>query len=127
VRRALPILLAAALAVPTLAGCSSDGAKDCPSVARAVNAQVKALRTAVTHAAPGSDPRSAATALRQMQQDLDDLDSPGGGGQARSKAVGDLALAVSNVKNELDKQQSADIQPIVSAAAELTAACPAKG
>ncbi len=122
---ALPLLAAAVLAAPLLTGCSSDGAKGCASVAQEVNGQVRALRSAA--GSSGSDPRAAATALRKIQQDLDDIDSQDTNGAAASKAIGDLSLAVSDAKNQLDTHQSADAGPVVRAAGELTTACPTKG
>jgi hypothetical protein len=126
--RPLPLLCAALLAAPLLAGCSSENAKGCPDVAREVAGQVTALRTAVAKSSADSDPRDAATALREMQQDLDDIATQSGtNGTAATKAIGDLSLAVSNAKNALDKHETPDIQPVVTAAGELTTACPKNG
>ncbi len=127
-RTAKPAALAllAVVAGMLLAGCGgSESTQDCPTVAREVGDQVNALRGAIGKAA--GDPRDAATALRRIQQDLDDIAGHTDGNPAATKAVGDLALAVSNVKNELDKGEPADIKPVTDAAAELTAACPKKG
>lgn len=124
-RRALPLLLAALCAAPLLTGCSSESAKGCPDVAREINGQVNALRSA--SGTSGADPRDAATALRKIQQDLDDIDSQNNNSSAANTAIGNLALSVSNVKNELDKGQPPDIQPVIKAADELTTACPKKG
>ncbi len=123
-RRAVPLLLAAALAAPLATGCSSDSPPSCASVARRVNTQVRALRSAV--ARPGGE-RDAAGALRTMQQDLDDIDTQADHGRAADQAIGDLTLAISDVKNELDKDQRPDIRPVVRAASALESACPAKG
>ena len=123
-----PSRLAAAVAVvvcvtPLLGACgASDSTHDCPTVAQEVDGQVRALRGAAATAA--NDPRDAATALRKIQQDLDDIAGRTDGNAAATKAVGDLSLAVSNVKNELDKGDPADIRPVVDAAGQLTTACP---
>ncbi|PWI45302.1 hypothetical protein [Streptomyces sp. ICBB 8177] len=124
---ALAATAAAVLALPLLAACSgsSSSTQDCPTVAHTVRTQVAKLDAAVRKSA--TDPRDAATVLRQIQTNLDDIAGhTGDSGTAASKAVGDLSLAVSNVKNELDKGQPVDVAPIDHAASELTTACPKK-
>ena len=122
VPRPAPLLLAALLAAPLLTGCSSDSAKDCPAVSVEVAGQVASLRNAA--AERSVDPRDAANALRKIQQDLDDIDAQNTNDAATTKAIGDLSLAVSDAKNELDKGQRPDIQPVITSAGELSTACP---
>ncbi|MGW7004088.1 hypothetical protein ACWGCW_15035 [Streptomyces sp. NPDC054933] len=111
----------AALALGLLTGCGGgNGKHDCGSVASAVNGDVKDLRTAVGKGT--GNPRDAATALRRLQLNLDQLTS-GGGNAKTSKAVADLSLAASNAKNALDKGEPVDLGPITNAASALTSSC----
>ncbi|GAA1903768.1 hypothetical protein [Streptantibioticus ferralitis] len=112
---------AAALALGLLTGCGGGAGKhDCASVASAVNGDVKDLRTAVSRGT--GNPRDAATALRRLQLNLDQLTS-GGNNAKTSKAVADLSLAASNAKNALDKGEPVDLGPITNAAGGLTSSC----
>jgi len=124
VRNRTALLAAAVLTLPPLlAGCGSDGsAHDCPATAARIDGQVDALRGSATGA--HDDPRDAATALRRIQQHLDDIAGRTDGNPAATRAVGALALAVSDVKNELDNGETVDITPVTRAAAALTTACP---
>lgn len=125
-RRALLTLAAGLLTAPLVTGCGTGPTPSCASVARDVNGQVTALRSAIGTAA--EDPRDAATALRRIQQHLDDIAGHTGDNPAATKAVGDLSLAVSNLKNDLDNGvPHPDITPVTRAAAALTTACPTKG
>jgi outer membrane murein-binding lipoprotein Lpp len=127
VRRLVTLAAAGLLTAPLLTGCGSDGSSaDCPTVAHDVSGQVDALRSSIGTAA--ADPRDAATALRRIQQHLDDIAGRTNGDAAATKAVGDLSLAVSNVKNDLDNGvRHPDITPVTRGSAALTAACPTKG
>ncbi|MCQ4042463.1 hypothetical protein ACFOSC_16335 [Streptantibioticus rubrisoli] len=119
-RTALTTTAAAALALALLTGCGGQSGKhDCASVADAVNGNVKDLRAAVAKGT--GNPRDAATALRKLQLNLDQLTS--GGNSATTKAVADLSLAASNAKNALDKGEPVDLRPINAAAGALTSSC----
>lgn len=122
----LAAALALAATVPLLGACgSSESTHDCATVAQEVGGQVHSLRGSIGSAS--RDPRGAATALRKIPQDLDDIAGQTDGNPAATKAVADLSLAVSNVKNELDKGEPTDIRPVTDAAGALSAACPKKG
>ncbi len=120
-RTALTATATATLALALLTGCGGQNGKhDCASVASAVNGNVKDLRAAVAKGT--GNPRDAATALRKLQLNLDQLTS-GGNSAATSKAVADLSLAASNAKNALDKAEPVDLGPINAAAGTLTSSC----
>jgi hypothetical protein len=121
---ATALATAALLAAPLLTGCGG-GTPDCVSTARAVTGQTDALESAIGSA--HHDPRDAATALRRIQQHLDDIAGHTGNPDA-AKAVAALSLAVSNAKNDLDNGVAhPDITPVTRAAGQLADACPSKG
>ncbi len=110
-----------AAAAAALAGCGGQGGHhDCPSVAAAIAAQVDALRAAAPRA--GQDPRDAATAVRKIQQDIDEIAGKEPDAAA-AKAVSRLSQAVSGVKDELDKGEPVDMKPVTDASNALTSSC----
>ncbi len=118
-------LAALLLAAPLLTGCGGGDGPDCAATARAVAGQTAALKAAV--GAAHDDPRDAATALRRIQQHLDDITGHTDEDPAVTKAVAALDLAVSNAKNDLDNGvRDPDITPVTRAAAQLSTACPSK-
>nr|WP_237694879.1 hypothetical protein [Streptomyces sp. SID5468] len=109
-------------AAVTVAGCGGQGGhRDCASVAAAVRSQADALPGAARKA--GDDPREAATVLRTIQQDLDEIagKTPG---PAAGKAVAELSQAVANAKDQLDKGEPVEVAPVQRGAADLVTACP---
>ncbi|MCQ4083817.1 hypothetical protein NGB36_25300 [Streptomyces sp. RB6PN25] len=111
-----------ALAAPLATACSSSQGKTatCASVAGSIGAHLASLEKAV--ATYGNDPHDAATAIRQLQSDIDEIAGKTGNAAA-TKAINELSTGLDNAKDDLDNGVKPDIKPIADAAAAFAKSC----
>lgn len=120
-----PAVIAAAallaLAAPLTTACSSVGkTADCASVAGSIGGHLASLEKAV--ATYGKDPSAAATAIRQLQSDIDDIAGKTSNA-ATTKAINELSMGLGNAKDDLDNGIKPNIKPVADAAAAFATSC----
>ncbi|MBV9025779.1 MAG: hypothetical protein JO362_18735 [Streptomycetaceae bacterium] len=110
-----------ALTAPLTTACSTAGrTADCASVADSINGHLTSLKKTV--ATYGKDPAAAATAIRQLQSDIDDIAGKTGNVTA-TKAINELSTGLANAKDDLEGGIKPNIKPIADAAAAFTKSC----
>jgi hypothetical protein len=113
-------LLALTVSCTTTACSAADKTPDCASVASSIGDHLTSLKKSV--ATYGKDPSAAATAIRQLQSDIDDIAGKTGNATA-TKAINKLSVGLANAKDDLEGGTKPDIKPIADAAAAFAASC----
>jgi hypothetical protein len=105
----------------TATACSAvNKTPDCASVASSIGDHLTSLKKSV--ATYSKDPSAAATAIRQLQSDVDDIAGKTGNATA-TKAINRLSVGLANAKDDLEAGIKPDIKPIADAATAFAASC----